>query len=213
MKRNFCLLGIVLCLVSCIQKKSQEVIDLSEAAITAEKFIEDQMGDCDFGFMNYTGEEIQTIEGRFKVLHKFTKNGITFYSKIYLQYKGGDWTDKNNWSYGNLTIENPITGKQFYFQGKMKDEEVKKSGTLMINNINLNIARADALNSIYIHLYTDKILSKEELKPIIRELNEQYGIINFLVYPQIENGKEYISYTYGKIYDFVNDEVFPFEEW
>lgn len=209
-------LSFLICMTACSggsqssPQTSSDKVDLGKASIIAHDFVEEKMGECDFEDLDYRGEET-LVPNRFKVLQKFTNNGEQYVYKIYVQYKGGEWEDINNWSYGELTIESTKTGKQFRYNGTMKEEEKADAiagGKLQAAGIEFEIAE---LNGKAIRIYTDKKLSMDEIKAVAKELHSTYEIIQFSQYPKIDRGEEYCVYQYKMILDHDNNKVISFD--
>lgn len=100
-------------------------VTLTQAGIMARHFVEKNIGSCDFDlFPNFVGEATP-VSGRFKVLEKFTKGGIEYVYRIYIQYYGGDWAEITNWDYGQLIVERTSNRKQRIFHGTMKQRDKK----------------------------------------------------------------------------------------
>ena len=184
--------------------------NLRRASIIAHDFVEDKMGDCDFDDLDYRGEET-SVPNRFKVLQKFTHNGEQYVYKIYIQYKGGEWEDRNNWSYGELTIENTMTGKQLRYNGTMKAEERAKAtagGKITAAGIEFNIAEQ---NGKSIRIYNNERLTLDQIKAVARELYTTYEVIQFAKYPKINRGEDYCAYQYRLILEHDIDKVQSFD--
>lgn len=90
-------------------------VDIKKAAITAQDFVEDRLGKCNFPLLDVRGEELST--NYFKVMQKFTRkaDGEQYIYRIYIKYNGGEWEDRNNWTVNGLTIENTMTGRQYHY--------------------------------------------------------------------------------------------------
>jgi hypothetical protein len=168
------------------------------------------MGDCDFDDLDYRGEET-SVPNRFKVLQKFTHNGEQYVYKIYIQYKGGEWEDRNNWSYGELTIENTLTGKQYRYNGTMKAEERAQAtagGKITAAGIEFSIAEQSGKS---IRIYTNERLPLEKIKAVARELYTTYEVIQFAKYPKIDRGEDYCAYQYKLILEHDINNVMKFD--
>ena len=90
-------------------------VDIKKAAITAQCFVEDRLGKCNFPLLDVRGEELST--NNFKVMQKFTRkaDGEQYIYRIFIKYNGGEWEDRNNWTVSDLTIENTMTGQQYHY--------------------------------------------------------------------------------------------------
>lgn len=174
-----------------------------KASIIAQEFVQEKMGKCDFESLNYVGETT-LVENRYKILQKFTHNKEQYVYKIYIQYKGGEWTNRDNWSYGELIIENSSTGKQVRYDGTMKSEERSSSGLITAGGIDFKIAEKIGTT---IRIYSNKKLSIKEIKKVVKDLYKQYDIIHFAVSPKIERGDEYCTYQMKMLFDYDKDEV------
>ena len=177
-----------------------------KASIIAQEFVQEKMGKCDFESLNYVGETTM-VENRYKILQKFTHNRNQYVYKIYIQYKGGEWTNRSNWSYGELIIENSSTGKQVRYDGTMKSEERASSGMITAGGVDFKIA--EKIGST-IRICSDNKLSINEIKKVIKDLYKQYNIIHFAVSPKIERGDEYCTYQMKMIFDYDKDEVISY---
>lgn len=177
-----------------------------KASIIAQDFVQEKMGKCDFESLNYVGETTM-VENRYKILQKFTHNGEQYVYKIYIQYNGGEWSNRNNWSYGELTIENSSTGKQLRYDGSMKSEEKVSNGSISAGGIDFKIAEKIGKT---IRIYSNKKLSLGEIKKVVKDLYKQYDIIHFAVSPKIERGDEYCTYQMKMIFDYDKDNVIGF---
>lgn len=184
-------------------------VTLRRASIVAHDFVEDKMGDCDFDDLDYRGGET-SVPNRFKVLQKFTHDGEQYVYKIFIQYKGGEWEDRNNWSYGELTIENTKTGKQYRYNGTMKSEEkahANAGGKITAAGIEFNIAEQTGKA---IRIYNNKRLPLAKIKAVARELHTTYEIIQFAKEPKINRGEEYCAYQYNLILEYDIDKITNF---
>lgn len=189
---------------------SSNEVNLRRASIAAQDFVKDKMGDCNFDDLDYRGEET-SVPNRFKVLQKFTHNGEQYVYKIYIQYKGGEWEDRNNWSYGDLTIENTKTGKQLHYNGTMKAEERAKAtdgGKITAAGIEFSIAEQIGKS---IRIYNNERLTVEQIKAVARELYVTYEIIQFAKYPKIDRGEDYCAYQYKLILEHDINKVHSFD--
>ena len=185
-------------------------VNLRRASIVAQDFVKDKMGDCDFENLDYRGEET-SVPNRFKVLQKFTHNGEQYVYKIYIQYKGGEWEDRNNWSYGELTIENTMTGRQLRYNGTMKAEERAKAtagGKITAAGIDFSIAEQSGKS---IRIYNNKRLTLEQIKAVARELYTTYEVIQFAKYPKIDRGEDYCAYQFKLILEHDINKVQRFD--
>ncbi|WP_270899598.1 hypothetical protein [Bacteroides xylanisolvens] len=107
---------LVMLVLSCIACEDNKPT-LTRAGIVSEDIVKEKMKFPDEVEFNgdYRGSEIS--ENEFDVMQKFTaKNDFgvksNYVYKIHMVYIQGEWTDKNNWSYSNLIIENSSTGEQ-----------------------------------------------------------------------------------------------------
>lgn len=94
-------------------------ITLTRAAITAQDFVKQKFFyKCNFSDRDIRGEQT-SVKNRWNVLQKFTckKDGVErqYVYKCILQYKGGDWTEKRNWTLITLIVEDVNTGKQWKY--------------------------------------------------------------------------------------------------
>lgn len=178
---------------------------LERAAITAQDIIKSlYSSDCDFDDLDIRGEET-SVPGRYEVFQKFTssKSGSEreYVYKIFIQHFGGDWTDKNNWDYGTLTIEDVASGQQEVFKGTMKDREVAvatEPGSMTVNGIQFNVVEH---TPNYVRLSTPKQLSHEDLISVARSI-EGDGNVFFCVDGHTARGEEYASKTGNNLFDY-----------
>lgn len=203
--------------VSCIggSNNSDDREGLTRAAIIAQDIIKDKFcNDCEFDTYDIRGEECD-VKDRYKVLQKFTssKYGYSqqYVYKIFIQYYGGDWTDVNNWDYGQLVIENVSTGKQEYFHGTMKDREnaVHGNENVVVSGLEFDVVEK---NDDFIRLANDKKMSRDQLRSVILELKNKYKSIYFCVNPNVGRGKEYAAFTFNTFYDYDSNEVISFND-
>lgn len=94
-------------------------ITLTRAAITAQDFVKQKFFyKCNFSDRDIRGEQT-SVRNRWNVLQKFTckKDGVErqYVYKCILQYNGGDWTEKRNWTLITLIVEDVNTGKQWKY--------------------------------------------------------------------------------------------------
>lgn len=186
---------------------SETGANLNRAAIIAQDIIKSEFNsDCDFDDIDIRGEET-SVPNRFKVYQKFSADGQEYVYKIFIQYKGGDWSDINNWSYGTLTIENVATGEQKIFSGSMKAEEAAASEepvSITAGGIVLDIAER---KPTAIRLSMERKLTHAEMKAVVNDLKDQYSIIMFCVDPKTQRGDEYAAYNNGSMFDYETDEI------
>ncbi|MBQ6037320.1 MAG: hypothetical protein IJL37_01455 [Bacteroidaceae bacterium] len=101
-------------LYSCLDDEGGSI---TRAAIMSEDIVKEKMrypAEVDFEG-DRRGSETST--DTYTVYQKFTaKNGfgvkVSYVYKITMKYKGGDWTERSNWDYSNLVIEDVSTGEQ-----------------------------------------------------------------------------------------------------
>lgn len=186
---------------------SETGANLNRAAIIAQDIIKSEFNsDCDFDDIDIRGEET-SVPNRFKVYQKFSADGQEYVYKIFIQYKGGDWSDINNWSYGTLTIENVATGEQKIISGSMKAEEAAASEepvSITAGGIVLDIAER---KPTAIRLSMERKLTHAEMKAVVNDLKDQYSIIMFCVDPKTQRGDEYAAYNNGSMFDYETDEI------
>lgn len=110
---------ILLSLVS-ISCDDSNKSSFTRAAIISEEFVSPRMkfpAEVEYDG-DYRGSETSTNE--YDVFQKFTaKNSFgvksSYIYKIHMIYKSGDWSDKNNWTYNSLIIEDVSSGEQFRY--------------------------------------------------------------------------------------------------
>ncbi len=173
--------------------------DLTRAAIIAHDFVKSNFAsDCDFSELDIRGEAIENVPGRFKVLQKFTssRDGYEqeYVYRIYMQFYGGEWSDIHNWDYGQLTIENTSTGKQFFYNGKMKERDnmASTSGEITI----AGIAFKQIFWKAVVIYSTSEQVPYEKLKEVANLLKDSSTnkTIQFYVDSNIENGTPNYEY-------------------
>ena len=203
-----CLLGAIV--NSCSDSTGA---NLERAAIIAQDIIKSEFNpDCDFDDSDIRGEETDVTD-RFKVFQKFSADGQDYVYKIFIQYKGGDWSDKNNWSYGTLTIENVATGEQRIFKGSMKDEDqaaAVKPASISAGGFLFNIAEQ---KPTAIRLSMERKLTHAEMKSVVNDLKDKYSNIMFCVDPKTQRGEEYAAYANGTMFDYDTDEIKKFDDF
>lgn len=190
-----------------------EKVDLLKAGIIAQDFVSDKWGKCDFDTEGCRGEETM-IKNRFKVLQKFTHKDEPYIYKIYIQYFGGDWADRNNWDYGDLVIENTKTGQQYHFQGTMKSRERQKINEKAQSGIDAaghHFEIADQREEA-IRIYNDEKLSLDEIKKVVIDMRKtkKWKIIQFAQNGKTQAGEEYAAWQYNLLLDIEKDIIL---EW
>lgn len=210
------LIAILCCIAmldSCVGSSSDEGANLNRAAIIAQDIIKSEFNpNCDFDDMDIRGEET-FVENRFKVFQKFSADGQDYVYKIFIQYNGGDWSDKNNWSYGTLTIENVLTGEQKIFTGTMEAEEAAEAvapASITAGDMVFDIAEQQPTA---IRLSMERKLTHAEMKAVVLELKEKYSNIMFCVEPKTQRGDEYAAYTNGTMFDYDSNEIKKIEDF
>lgn len=210
------LIAILCCIAildSCVGSSSDEGANLNRAAIIAQDIIKSEFNsNCDFDDMDVRGEETDVAD-RFKVYQKFSVDGQDYVYKIFIQYKGGDWSDKNNWTYGTLTIENVLTGKHKIFFGSMEAEEAAASvapASITAGGIVLDIAEQQPTA---IRLSMERKLTHAEMKAVVMDLKDKYTNIMFCVDPKTQRGDEYAAYTNGTMFDYDTNVIKKFEDF
>lgn len=192
---------------------SDEGANLNRAAIIAQDIIKSEFNsNCDFDDMDIRGEETDVAD-RFKVYQKFSADGQDYVYKIFIQYKGGDWSDKNNWSYGTLTIENVLTGEQKIFSGTMEVEEAAEAvapASITAGGLVFDIAEK---GPEFIRLSMERKLKHDEIKAAVSELKDVYSNIMFCVDPKTNRGDEYAAYTNGTMFDYDTNEIKKFDDF
>lgn len=112
------ILFLMICLTSLIMYScDNNKPTFTRAAIMSEDYVKVRMkypAEVEFEG-DRRGSENGTNE--YDVFQKFTaKNAFgvksSYVYKIHMIYKGGDWSDINNWTYDLLTIEDISTGEQ-----------------------------------------------------------------------------------------------------
>lgn len=210
------LIAILCCIAildSCAGSSSEEGANLNRAAIIAQDIIKSEFNsNCDFDDMDIRGEET-FVENRFKVFQKFSADGQDYVYKIFIQYNGGDWSDKNNWSYGTLTIENVLTGEQKIFSGSMEAEEAAEAvapASITAGGLVFDIAEKQPTA---IRLSMERKITHAEMKAVVLELKDKYSNIMFCVDPKTQRGDEYAAYTNGTMFDYDTNEIKKFDDF
>lgn len=189
---------IVVC-SSCGNGTASDEANLTRAAIIAQDFVKSNFAsDCDFSDLDIRGEAIENVPGRFKVLQKFTSSREGYEQeyvyRIYIQHYGGDWTDVKNWDYGQLTIENTSTHKQFFYNGRMKEKDnmASTSGEIII----AGIAFKQIFWKAVVIYSTPEQVPYEKLKEVANLLKDSSTnkTIQFYVDSNIENGTPNYEY-------------------
>lgn len=207
------MLFCVALLDSCVGSNSEQGTNLNRAAIIAQEIIESEFNpDCDFDDSDIRGEETD-VKDRFKVFQKFSSGGQEYVYKIFIQYKGGDWSDINNWSCGTLTIENVATGEQKIFKGTMKEEDAAAAvapASITAGGIQFDVAEQGPK---FIRLSMDRKLKRNEIKAVVDELKDKYSNIMFCVIPKTQRGEEYAAYSSGTMFDYDSGDIKKFEDF
>lgn len=210
------IIAILCCIAildSCVGSSSDEGANLNRAAIIAQDIIKSEFNsNCDFDDMDVRGEETDVAD-RFKVYQKFSVDGQDYVYKIFIQYKGGDWSDKNNWTYGTLTIENVLTGEQKIFSGTMEAEEAAATvapASITAGGIVLDIAEQQPTA---IRLSMERKLTHAEMKAVVMDLKDKYTNIMFCVDPKTQRGDEYAAYTNGTMFDYDTNVIKKFKDF
>lgn len=203
---NYCAVAV---LTSCGNGGSSESNEpnLTRAAIIAQGFVKSNFAsDCDFSNLDIRGEAIDYTPGRFKVLQKFTSSREGYEQeyvyRIYIQHYGGEWTDADNWDYGQLTIENTSTRKQFVYNGKMKEKDSKTSSS---NELTIaGVVFKQYFWKDVIVYSTPKQVPYEKLKEVAKVLKENSTkTIQFYIDSNIINGTpnyEYYAQLSGRTF-------------
>lgn len=178
---------------------------LRRASIMAQSYVKSNFAaDANFRDLDYRGEESPVVANRYKVLQKFTATvdgrEQDFIYRIWIQYYGGEWEDKNNWDYGELTIENVGTGRQWRYDGGMKAKEKVTSGKSNVGGTEYSIVEAVAPN--YIRICTPKRLKDSEIRTIATELGRQYDSIFFCTNDKKSRGEEYVNVQGDIVFDY-----------
>lgn len=211
------LIAMLFCITmldGCVGSTNSETgANLNRAAIIAQDIIKSEFNtNCDFVDMDVRGEETDVAD-RFKVYQKFSVDGQDYVYKIFIQYKGGDWSDKNNWTYGTLTIENVLTGEQKIFSGTMEAEEAAATvapASITAGGIVLDIAEQQPTA---IRLSMERKLTHAEMKAVVMDLKDKYTNIMFCVDPKTQRGDEYAAYTNGTMFDYDTNVIKKFEDF
>ena len=111
-------LFLLLMLIS-VNVMGQEA-SLTRAGIMSEDFVKARLNNPEEVKFEggYRGKEESPT--KFMVYQKgYTKNDFgvkkSFVYKIHMIYKGGEWEEKDNWTYDLLIIEEANTGRQYKF--------------------------------------------------------------------------------------------------
>lgn len=187
--------------------------NLNRAAFIAQDIIKSRFNpNCDFDDMDIRGEETP-VDDRYKVYQKFSVDGQDYIYKIFIQYKGGDWTDVKNWSYGTLIIEDVLTGEQKIFTGTMEEDEAAEAvapASITAGGLVFDIAEK---NPDAIRLSMERKLTHAEMKAVVLDLKDKYSTIQFCVDQKTQRGDEYASYTNGTMFDYDTNEIKKFADF
>ena len=90
--------------------KNEVLKDGSKCAVMSQSFVKSKMAYPDEVNFNYSGYTHERSGENTIIIDKFTsKNGygvkLSYTYKIWLKFKGGDWSEISNWSYDKLIIE------------------------------------------------------------------------------------------------------------
>lgn len=116
MKRILFLFFALISFLSCEDKGAT----LTRAGIASEDFVKARLkypAEAEFEG-DIRGESVS--DSTFLVYQKFNaKNAFgvksSYVYKVKMVYLGGDWTDRNNWTYSNMIIEDIATGEKSAF--------------------------------------------------------------------------------------------------
>lgn len=149
------------------------------------------------------------------ILAKFkTKNSFgvesEFVYKMTLSYKGGDWTDLNNWEFSKFIIENVVTGEQQSFSDKSVSSNNSNNHNISENSESDIYGKVDNIEfklvesgPQFIRLSTSNKLSKNTMIKAVKELNlDSYNVIQFCTPDKPKRGQEYASRSGGEWYLF-----------
>lgn len=117
MKKHLFLIVLSLMFASVIRANSNDRVDHHRASTVSEELVKQKMHyltDIKFNG-DVGGKSIKNF--KFIVYQKFTAKdtrGIRkfFFYKISMIYRGGDWTELENWTYDYLVIKDLDTGEQ-----------------------------------------------------------------------------------------------------
>ena len=186
---------------------SSSNVTVREAGIICEDFVRPLMKypkEVEFED-NAKGELVK--DNLFKVLQKFTaKNAFGVKSeyvyKIFIAYTGGDWTEKNNWVYQQIIIENVSTGEQNIYNGRNLEKEKNAADLGKVEVIAGIKCTIMFKTSDAIKYCTNKKLKNKDMKKIYMVKHEEFSTIQFCVEPNTAVGKEYASFSGKNFFNF-----------
>lgn len=174
-----------------------ETASLREASIIAQDFVKRSFStDCDFDDLDYRGEETAT-PGRFKVYQKFTSSmtGVEreYVYKIFIQYYGGEWEDAKNWDYGKLIVEDTGTGRQWVYNGTMKQKDAAEvdKGEETVAGVTFKIKHQKNTDKFI----TTERLSKKKLIECAKIIEKEHPQVSF--YTESNSNEDYAAIAGG----------------
>lgn len=178
--------------------------DIEEAALAAaQTFVRDlYASDAKFNNSQVSIEPTE-VAGRYKIMQRFDseqRDGYNFVYRIWLQkFPAG-------WEFGNLGIERAGGERVLTTNGRMKEMEQKDGvgDKLSVAGIEFTIAEK---KPTVIRIYTDKKLSRGQLRSVIEQLMSEYESIQFATDASHERGDEYASWTSDMFFDYDADEI------
>lgn len=205
---------------SCSETKSKYGSEASstQASIKSEYYVKQKLSFSEEAKFEGDRRGEETAKNEFTVYQQLTaKNAFgvkTLYTyKIKMKFKGGEWTDIENWEYADLIIENTTTHEKQTYEGNMTYSTNGKSVEELCKEVEQNDPMCDTiagirckiieLSSVAIRYGTPKKLTLKQMKAIWLQKKKEYNTIQFCDLKHTKRGKEYAS--------FIGDSFFNFE--
>lgn len=213
-KHLFLLLAFV-AMAGCADQNKQNNVPNSQptfdrAVLAAQDLVKLKFaGECVF-LPDAQGEET-LVPGRYKVLQRFTSTRYNSYAepqnfvyKVFIELKGVDATNPDDWVYTELIIENMETGGQEVYkpddpitEANLEPRQVRFGGIMFT-------VVEETPN--YIRLATPKSLSHAKLKSAAKDIKHLYSSVFFHVEGRTDRGSEYAAIQGNNLFDYNSSE-------
>lgn len=147
--------------------------------------------------------ETTEVDDRYKIMQRFDseqRDGYNFVYRIWLQ------KFPTGWEFGNLGIERAGGERVLTTNGRMKEMEQNYGIGDKLSVAGIEFAIAEKKPSV-IRIYTDKKLTRGQLRSVVKELMSEYESIQFATAASHERGEEYASWTSDMFFDYDADEI------
>lgn len=194
----------------------------SQASIASEDFVKQKLSYPEEAEFQEDRRGEETAKNEFMVYQQFTaKNAFgvkTLYTyKVKMKFKGGEWTDNNNWEYADLVIENTTTHEQQSYEGNMTYSTNGKSVEELCKELEQNDPMCDTiagirckiieLTSVAIRYGTPKKLSIKQMKAIWLQKRGEYSTIQYCDLKHPKRGQEYASFIGDTFFNFDTGKI------